>query len=135
MPDIHAARTPSTPSVDLTLASNRLELLGECYPENSLPFFAPLISALKDHFAAAKPARFEAHFHLQYVNSASTKGLQNIISVLNDAGAAGTAIQVFWSYDPEDDALEDLGAELVEDFTHVVMHRQHVSAGSAGTRG
>lgn len=135
MPDIHAARTPSTPSVDLTLADNRLALAGECYPENSLPFFAPLISALKDHFALAKPPRFEAHFHLQYVNSASTKGLQNIISVLNDAGAAGTAIEVFWSYDPEDDALEDLGTELIEDFPHVVMHRKHVPAGATGAGG
>ena len=135
MSDIYVARTPSTPSVDLSLARNRLELLGECYPENSLPFFAPIIHALKAHFAQAKPIRFEAHFHLQYVNSASTKGLQNIISVLNDAGAAGIAIEVFWAYDPEDDALEDLGAELMEDFTHVVMHRRHVSAGSEDTGG
>jgi hypothetical protein len=135
MPDIFTASTTSTPSVDLSLSTNRLELLGECYPENSLPFFAPIISALKDHFSASRPERFEAYFHLQYVNSASTKGLQNIISVLNDAGAAGTAVHVHWAYDPEDDALEELGVELVGDFAHVVLHRQPTPGGSADSGG
>jgi hypothetical protein len=86
------------------------------------------VGALKNHLTTAKPKNFEAHMHLQYVNSASTKGLQSIISVLNDAGVAGSQVLVYWAHDPEDDALEELGMDLVEDFNHVQMHRVHVAA-------
>jgi len=128
MSEIRAERTAVTPLVVLSMSKNRLEISGECYPENPLPFFTPIVGALKNHLATTKPSKFEAHMHLQYVNSASTKGLQNIISVLNDAGESGTDIQVIWAHDPEDDALEELGMDLVEDFNHVVLHRQHVAA-------
>jgi hypothetical protein len=125
---IRADRTAVTPEVILSMSDNTLHISGECYPENPLPFFTPIVGALKNHLTNTKPQKFSAHFHLQYVNSASTKGLQSIISVLNDAGGAGTSIDIFWAHDPEDDALEELGADLVEDFFNVVLHRQHVSA-------
>jgi len=125
---IRAERTQVTPEVIFSPLENTLHISGECYPENPLPFFVPIVSALKDHLVATKPSLFEAHLHLQYVNSASTKGLQSIISVLNDAGAAGSAIEVYWAHDPEDDAMEELGVDLVEDFTHVHLHRVHVAA-------
>jgi phosphotransferase system HPr-like phosphotransfer protein len=125
---IRADRTAVTPEVVLSTIDNKLSISGECYPENPLPFFTPIVVALKNHLNAAKPAQFDAHMHLQYVNSASTKGLQSIISVLNDAGVTGTSVTVYWSHDPEDDALEELGADLVEDFPHVELHRIHVAA-------
>lgn len=125
---IRAERTQVTPEVVLSMTDNTLHIAGECYPENPLPFFTPIVAALKNHLSTTKPPAFQAHMHLQYVNSASTKGLQSIISVLNDAGVAGSAISVHWAHDPEDDALEELGADLVEDFTHVELHRVHVAA-------
>ena len=125
---IKAARTQVTPEVVFSMADNNLHISGECYPENPLPFFTPIIGAIKNHLATTKPSKFEAHMHLQYVNSASTKGLQSIMSVLNDAGVAGTEISVYWAHDPEDDALEELGMDLVEDFNHIVLHRVHISA-------
>jgi hypothetical protein len=125
---IKAERTQVTPEVILDMSQNKLHIVGECYPENPLPFFTPIVGALKSHLNTNTPSAFQAHMHLQYVNSASTKGLQNIIAVLNDAGQQGTDIQVFWSHDPDDDALEELGMDLVEDYAHVVLHRQHVNA-------
>jgi hypothetical protein len=125
---IRAERTQVTPEVIFSMVDNKLHISGECYPENPLPFFTPIIGALKNHLINTKPSIFEAHMHLQYVNSASTKGLQSIISVLNDAGVAGSDIAVYWAHDPEDDALEELGVDLVEDFTHVQLHRVHIAA-------
>jgi hypothetical protein len=125
---IRAERTQVTPEVVFSMVDNKLHISGECYPENPLPFFTPIVGALKSHLTTVKPKTFEAHMHLQYVNSASTKGLQSIISVLNDAGVAGSQVLVYWAHDPEDDALEELGMDLVEDFNHVQMHRVHVAA-------
>jgi hypothetical protein len=124
---IRAERTAVTPDVALNTDDSTLHMSGECYPENPLPFFTPITAKLKEHLVTNKPATFSAFFHLQYVNSASTKGLQNIISTLNDAGEAGCTVNIHWAHDPEDDALEELGADLVEDFNYVVLHREHVS--------
>jgi hypothetical protein len=124
---IKAERTQVTPEVILDLANNTLSLQGECYPENPLLFFTPIVTKLKSHLSQSNPDKFVARMHLQYVNSASTKGLQNIVAVLNDAGSTGTDIRLFWVHDPEDDALEELGADLVEDFSNVQLTRLHVA--------
>jgi hypothetical protein len=126
MPVVRAQRTAVTPEVVLSTDDNTFSVEGECYPENPLPFFNSILDKLKDHFETNKPASFSAYFHLQYVNSASTKGLQSIMSVLNDAGEKGCSVLVRWAHDPEDDALEELGTDLVEDFTYIVLNREHV---------
>ena len=128
MQTLRAQRTSVTPEIVFSRSENRLTIDGECYPENPLPFFAPIVNAIKAHLESERPARFEAHMRLQYVNSASTKGLQSILSVLNDAGVKGTAVEVFWSHDPEDDAIEELGIDLVEHLNYVLLHRQHIAA-------
>lgn len=127
MQPLRAARTAVTPEVVFSRTANRLSLDGECYPENPLPFFVPIINAIKRHLDSERPSRFDAHMRLQYVNSASTKGLRTIFSVLNDAGANGTEVEVLWAHDPEDDAMEELGLDLAEDFHHLRLNRQHLA--------
>lgn len=127
MQALRSARTAVTPEVVFSRTVNRLLFDGECYPEDPLPFFTPIINAIRLHLDSERPARFEAHMRLQYVNSASTKGLRTIFSVLNDAGAKGTEVEVLWSHDPEDDAMEELGLDLAEDFHHLRLNRQHLA--------
>lgn len=128
MQTLRAQRTSVTPEIAFYRSENKLTIDGECYPENPLPFFTPIVNAIKAHLENERPARFEAHMRLQYVNSASTKGLQTIFSVLNDAGVKGTAVEVFWAHDPEDDAIEELGMDLVENFPYVLLNCQPISA-------
>lgn len=127
MQPLRAARTAVTPEVVFSRSANRLLFDGECYPENPLPFFTPIADAIRSHLESQRPGRFEARMRLQYVNSASTMGLRTIFSVLNDAGARGTEVDVFWSHDPEDDAMEELGLDLAEDFHHVRLNLQHLA--------
>ena len=128
MQTLRAPRTAVTPEVVFSRSDNKLTIDGECYPENPLPFFTPIVNAIQDHLLRQRPARFEAHMRLQYVNSASTKGLQTIFSVLNDAGEKGTSVEVFWAHDPEVDAIEELGPDLVEDFNYVLLSCQGIAA-------
>ncbi len=127
MQPLRAVRTAVTPEVVFSRSANRLLIDGECYPENPLPFFTPIINAIKVHLESQRPGRFEAQMRLQYVNSASTKGLRTIFSVLNDAGAKGTEVEVIWAHDAEDDAMEELGMDLAEDFHHLRLSRQHLA--------
>ncbi|WP_005035280.1 DUF1987 domain-containing protein [Holophaga foetida] len=111
----HSPATPMTPEVTLSGKDARLSIAGECYPENPLRFFAPLFEALNDVFEAHNPARFSACIHLKYINSASTKAFRQIFKLLDAAAAKGVGVEVEWVFDPEDDALQELGMDLAED--------------------
>jgi phosphotransferase system HPr-like phosphotransfer protein len=123
MQAIRAGRTAVTPEVMFSPADRRLVFEGECYPENPLPFFTPILATLRNYFETQKPPAFEADMRLQYINSASTQGLRSMFALFNEAGGHGTTITVRWNYDEEDDAIEELGADLVEDFHHVQLER------------
>lgn len=128
MQAINTERTAVTPEICFLPAEHRLLVAGECYPENPLPFFSPILSTLKHYFELHKPPHFEARMQLQYINSASTMGLRSLFSLFNEAGERGTDIRVLWAYDAEDDAIEELGADLVEDFHNVQLERQPFNA-------
>lgn len=127
MQALKSERTSVTPEVVFSPAEQLLRIEGECYPENPLPFFNPLLAMLGKYFEASQPARFVAEVKLQYINSASTMGLRSLFELLDQAGQKGTDIRVVWAFDEEDDAIEELGADLVEDFANLVLERQPYS--------
>ncbi|AEF91920.1 Domain of unknown function DUF1987-containing protein [Delftia sp. Cs1-4] len=127
MQALKSERTSVTPEVVFSPAEQLLRIEGECYPENPLPFFNPLLVMLGQYFEASQPARFVAEVKLQYINSASTMGLRSLFELLDQAGQKGTDIRVVWAFDEEDDAIEELGADLVEDFANLVLERQPYS--------
>ena len=128
MQPIKAERTTVTPEITFLPAESRLVVEGECYPENPLPFFNPILATLRSYFETHKPSQFEAEMRLQYINSASTMGLRSLFSLFNEAGQQGTDVRVVWTYDAEDDAIEELGADLVEDFHNVLLEHQPINA-------
>ncbi|MCX7507840.1 DUF1987 domain-containing protein [Delftia tsuruhatensis] len=127
MQALKSERTSVTPEVVFSPAEQLLRIEGECYPENPLPFFNPILSMLGRYFEASQPPRFVAEMKLQYINSASTMGLRSLFALLDQAGQKGTDIRVLWAFDEEDDAIEELGADLVEDFANLVLERQPYS--------
>ena len=128
MHNLHIERSNVTPEILFIPASQRMEIAGECYPENPLPFFNPILATLKAYFETHKPSQFEAEMRLQYINSASTMGLRSLFSLFNEAGQRGTDVRVLWAYDAEDDAIEELGTDLVEDFHNVLLEHQPFNA-------
>lgn len=121
---IKSEATIDTPKVIFDLAANTLKIEGECYPENPLPFFNPILEAVSNHLGTQKPRQFEVYVRLQYINSASTQSLRSLFSLLNDAGVDGSDIRVTWAYEEDDDAIEELGMDLLEDFNYVNLQRQ-----------
>jgi len=119
---IRAAATANTPKVVFNMTGNSLVIEGECYPENPKEFFAPFLRMLNNHFETNKVGAFEVRFNLRYLNTTATKALQNILAILESQAGAGTAVDVYWSYDPEDDALEEIGHDLLDDFSDLRAH-------------
>jgi len=62
---------------------------------------------------------FRVTMEIHYVNTMSTKALQNVLATLDAEAASGANIEVVWKHDPEDDALEELGHDLLDEFKSV----------------
>lgn len=110
---INAARTDNTPQIILDPASNTLHLEGECYPENPALFFQPVVATVHAYLDRSRPARFNARIRLSYVNSASTKSMRQLFTILNDAAKSGCSVDIDWEFDEDDDAIQDLGEDLM----------------------
>lgn len=116
-------RSKITPLVVLDPGSNRLVFEGDCYPENPVAFFAPVLEAIESHLLAVKPDRFVADFRLRYVNSASTMTLQRLFGLLDGAGRAGALVRIHWVHDADDDVNEELGHDLSRGCRHAeIIH-------------
>ena len=124
---VRLAATAVTPEIEFRPLERRLAIEGECYPENPLPFFDPVFSSLRRYFANEKPVDFEVRLRLNYVNSASTKAFRNLFTMLNEVGEGGANVAVNWEFDPDDDALEELGADLAADLHYLDVRHQAIS--------
>ncbi|HVL76444.1 MAG TPA: DUF1987 domain-containing protein [Noviherbaspirillum sp.] len=107
------ARTAHTPEVVLDTEAGTLLIEGECYPENPATFFQPVIGAVQMVLASGSLKQFHARFRLAYVNSASTKSMRQLFLILNEAAKAGCNVDVAWEFDEDDDAIQDLGEDLM----------------------
>lgn len=113
MQAIKLVRTDSTPEVIFNPQHNTLFIAGECYPENPNLFFQPILGAIQLHLESKSPAKFYTRIRLSYVNSASTKSMRQLFVVLNEAAHRGCAADIDWEFDEEDDAIQDLGEDLM----------------------
>jgi hypothetical protein len=113
MTPMNAVRTENTPEIIFDTPSNSLYIEGECYPENPAAFFQPFLAAVQAYLEHNRPARFHARFRLSYVNSASTKSMRQLFIAFNEAAKVGCSVDIDWEFDQDDDAIQDLGEDLM----------------------
>lgn len=106
-------RTEHTPHLILDQTAGTLHVEGECYPENPALFFQPLLATMQDYFDGGSVKTFKARIRLSYVNSASTKSMRQLFMILNEAAKQGCNVDIDWEFDEDDDAVQDLGEDLV----------------------
>lgn len=102
------------PTVNFNAETGVCQLEGESYLEDTLSFFSPLISWLKEFLdTQEKPLIF--NFKLSYYNTSSSKCIVDIFSLLKKKKDVGKKIEVNWYYNSfSEDAEEEV--EEVEDF-------------------
>ena len=69
--------TATTPLIEFRPGERELAIQGECFPENPVPFFEPVLATLRRYFTEQRPLAFDVRVRLQYVNSASTKAYRD----------------------------------------------------------
>jgi hypothetical protein len=102
------------PTVDFNADTGICELAGESYLEDTIEFYAPLFSWLKQYSAEVKkPITF--NFRLRYFNTSSSKCIIDILNILKSHEEKGYTVDVNWFYDAEEEDIED-ELEEIEDF-------------------
>lgn len=110
--------TTSTPAVKFT-TDGRLMIEGRSLPENVLKFYTPLI----EWASQLKTEVVRMDINLEYLNSASSKKLLEMLKVL-DANNYIKELIINWHYESDDeDALES--GQIFEDLLRKAEFRYH----------
>ncbi len=104
--------TNRTPAV--SISSTRIDIKGECYPEDITAFAEPVMEALRQQLGSAKS--FHARIELYYFNSSSAKFLFDFFEELEEAAEDGKQIQIDWCYRADDSSMQEAGEDFEEDF-------------------
>ena len=119
--DLYLAPERDKPEVDFKFSSHHLSLKGESYPENAAQFYGPILAALRSYLDNTRATHITVDIDLIYFNSSSTKILLSLFEML-DAAALTNKVQLNWHYDPEDETVQEFGADLAEDYTTLIYN-------------
>jgi len=118
MDNINMEQTTSTPAVKFS-TNGRLLIEGHSLPENVLRFYDPLIAWSR----LLKAESVKIDINLEYLNSASSKKLLELLKVL-DANSSVKSFMVDWHYESDDeDALES--GQIFEEMLRKAEFRYH----------
>lgn len=110
--------TTSTPAIRF-IDDGRLMMTGRSLPENVIKFYRPVIEWAQQ--LTAPVVRFD--INLEYLNSASSKKLLELLKVL-DANNRISEFIINWHYEADDeDGLEN--GQIYEDLLYRAIFRYH----------
>jgi hypothetical protein len=106
--------TQDTPRIFFDRSKGVFEVSGRSLPENAIKFYTPILKWLEEYVIAPNPTTcFE--FKLDYFNSASTKKIFEIVTILEKlTGNNNSAIIIKWYYSKDDELIKSKGLEMQE---------------------
>jgi hypothetical protein len=105
--------TTNTPAVRFNPQNGKFLISGVSLPENVLEFYEPVMHWIEEYFE--KPNHetiFE--FKFNYLNTASSKIVSNILQILDQEYTKGINVSILWYFDFEDAEIKELGQDLSE---------------------
>lgn len=100
--------TEDTPQIILDPAEGKFKISKISVPENALDFYRPVLDWIKS-YAEEPNVQTVFDFDLEYVNTASSKQIIQIILLLQKISEKGD-IKVNWYYESIDEDMRALGA-------------------------
>lgn len=109
MESLRISKTDETPEIIFDKSKGTFEISGRSLPEDSVEFYSPVFEWLKLYAKDPNPTT-EFIFKLDYVNTASSKMVQDILAILEKI----RGVKVVWYFHDEDEDMEEMGQELAE---------------------
>lgn len=113
MEGIHVNSTHSTPEIKYNSESRELWIKGRSIPEDAPAFYKPMFHWLDEHLAQ-KPNKLIINFELEYFNTASTKVLVDLLSLVFDYKEKDQDVEINWRYYVYDDDMKEVAMQLME---------------------
>ena len=100
--------TEDTPEIILDPVEGKFKISKISVPENALDFYRPILDWIKQ-YAEEPNIQTVFEFDLEYVNTASSKQIIQIILLLQKVSEKGN-VKVNWYYESIDEDMRALGA-------------------------
>ncbi|MCE9539487.1 MAG: DUF1987 domain-containing protein [Bacteroidetes bacterium] len=105
--------TNDTPKIILDKLNGVFEISGRSLPENAVKFYSPVLKWMEEYIVTPNQAtHFE--FKLDYFNSASTKKLFEVITILEKLSSNSLPVTVIWYHTKDDELIRNRGLEIKE---------------------
>lgn len=102
--------TDSTPGIHFDKSNGTFEITGNSLPEDVTKFYKPVFDWLNKYVDEPNPSTVIV-FKLTYFNSASSKTLFSLLSLLENLLSKGAQIKIDWCYMEIDEDTLDAGKE------------------------
>ncbi|WP_168120435.1 DUF1987 domain-containing protein [Paenibacillus sp. HB172176] len=113
---LYVEGTKSTPEVRFDPQAGTLAITGQSYPENAFQFYEPVMNWMDEYLDQMKrDTVVSIELQLPYINTSSTKCFMILLEKLENAYAAGKAVEVRWYCDAENEAEQECAEEFKED--------------------
>lgn len=102
--------TDSTPAINLNKDKGLFEISGNSLPEDVTKFYNPVFDWLRKYIEEPNPSTLLV-FKLTYFNSASSKTIFSLLSLMENLLIKGALVKVDWCYMEVDEDTLDAGKE------------------------
>lgn len=109
METLKISMTDDTPEIILDKAKGIFKIEGLSLPEDSVEFYSAVFQWIQQYSIAPNPTT-KFVFKLEYVNTASSKMVQDILSPLEKI----KGVTIVWYSLKDDEDMKDMGQELSE---------------------
>ncbi len=105
--------TEETPEIVFDKEQSEFRVTGKSYMEDATAHYTKVIAWLQEYRKDPNESTV-FKFELEYVNTASSKIVHDILDVLDNMYLDGANVVVEWHYYEEDEDMEELGKEYEE---------------------
>ncbi len=102
-----------SPKVNFSIENGKLEIGGKSLPEDVSAFYEPILEWLNNYAKEPLPET-ELTFKFTYFNTASSKLILDILTILEKMNDDGKKVLVNWYYPEYDEDMRDAGIEYSE---------------------
>ena len=103
-------KTKTTPNVEFNKEKDIFSITGHSLPEDALKFYQPILNWFKTYIESPSQSTL-LKFELEYFNTATSKVIFELISMLNVPYSQGFEVKVNWHYLEDDEDLLEMGQD------------------------
>jgi hypothetical protein len=110
MEELNISPSPKTPEVKMDAQAGQLMIGGRSIPENSVEFYAKVLSWL-DEYSSIQSGATVMDVKLEYFNTSSSKCILDIFKKLELMKKEGKEVKVNWFYESDDEDMLEAGED------------------------